>query len=307
MDTHKYRLRLLNATATTIYTLVLVRYDSDQEKYVDKSITVIGSDSGLRQHPVLTPDLKFVMADRYEIIIDFNNHPINSRMALVNRVVKDGVTTDTPLICFEVATAINDTSVLPFLLRPSRGVNSEVASPKHGADKEFIFDFNGPTAAHCSNPSPAAINGQIWDKDQVQAYPPLKSWQKWRLINKGPAYHPIHIHLLDFQLLRRLDKDGNEVSISPYEKDAWKDVFNLGPNETLDIIGEFGPHLGKYMIHCHNLQHEDCDMMTQFEVIDPNGENKGHDPITTAPAIPLPETYQPQPQNYAVTDLCSPS
>ena len=57
----------------------------------------------------------------------------------------------------------------------------------------------------------------------------------------------------------------------------------VGEGETVRVVAKFGPHEGKYMIHCHNLVHEDHDMMGQFTV----GEG-GYDPITTAPAQPGP-------------------
>jgi hypothetical protein len=61
-----------------------------------------------------------------------------------------------------------------------------------------------------------------------------------------------------------------------------KDTFSVGGFETLDVIGRYGPHEGRYMMHCHNLVHEDHDMMTQFRI----GRN-GCDPCA-APARPLP-------------------
>ena len=302
VDTHKYRFRLLNATAYELYTLALVSYDQKSQQSVDESIIVVGTDSGLTHHPVSTSDLLFAMADRYEIIIDFNNRPIGSKMALVDRDI-DGV--DTPLICFEVANVVTDNSVVPYTLRPYRPVPPDIASPDHPPDEVFLFDFSGITS--CDPTGAGAINGKVWDSSRIDAQPPLGSWQKWRLINGVGADHPVHIHLLDFQIVHRLDQAGNKIPLPPYEQDRWKDVFNLGPYETVDIVGEFGPHLGKYMMHCHNLNHEDCDMMTQFEVVDPEGKQQGDDPVTSAPAVNLPSGWTPLTPVYSdTTDLCSP-
>jgi spore coat protein A, manganese oxidase len=290
VDKHKYRFRLLNATAKQTYTLVLVSYNPSQKQLVDESIIVIGTDSGLRSSPVSTENLEFVMAERYEIIIDFSQRKIGSRMALVDRV--DGV--DTPLICFEVDTEVKDESSLPWQLRPYRPVEAEIASLNHGADEELIFDFVGK--AGCSNRA-GSTNGEVWDPNYIEASVPLGTWQKWRLINPLPQpLHPIHIHLLDFQIVRRT-KNGVEVCIPPYEKNSWKDVFKLGPLETIDIVGEFGPHVGKYMMHCHNLDHEDCDMMTNFLVFDPTGEEQPTDPVAV-PAKNLPPGYPLKKPSY---------
>jgi FtsP/CotA-like multicopper oxidase with cupredoxin domain len=62
-----------------------------------------------------------------------------------------------------------------------------------------------------------------------------------------------------------------------------KDVVYVGENESVQVIARYGPHPGKYMVHCHNLAHEDHDMMVQFEV-----GTGGPDPIYADPAKPMP-------------------
>jgi spore coat protein A, manganese oxidase len=89
----------------------------------------------------------------------------------------------------------------------------------------------------------------------------------WELISMGGWTHPVHVHLIDFQVLSR-----NGQSPFPYEM-GWKDVLLLSDAEEVEVIARFAPHCGKYMLHCHNTVHEDHDMMTQFEVLelDENG------------------------------------
>ena len=81
------------------------------------------------------------------------------------------------------------------------------------------------------------------------------------------------MHLVDFKIL-----DRNGQAPHPHERGA-KDTVYLGESETVRVIARFGPHAGRYMIHCHNLVHEDHDMMVQYEV----GQG-GDDPITADPA-----------------------
>ncbi len=89
--------------------------------------------------------------------------------------------------------------------------------------------------------------------------------------SSGGWFHPVHIHLVDFQILRRNDSQG---LVFPYEK-GWKDVAYVGANETLELLMTFHepeaidptqPTLGTFVMHCHNLVHEDHDMMNQFEI-----------------------------------------
>ncbi|MGB3633111.1 MAG: multicopper oxidase domain-containing protein, partial [Rubrobacteraceae bacterium] len=99
----------------------------------------------------------------------------------------------------------------------------------------------------------------------------------WELENRsGGWFHPVHIHLIDFKIL-----DRNGQPPEPYELGP-KDVAYVGENEKVRVLMKFGPHKGRYMVHCHNLVHEDHDMMHQFEV-----GTGGDDPITSDPAKPI--------------------
>ncbi|MFJ6416790.1 multicopper oxidase domain-containing protein [Paeniglutamicibacter sp. NPDC091659] len=117
------------------------------------------------------------------------------------------------------------------------------------------------------------------------ADPKLNAVEIWEIENKsGGWFHPVHIHLIDFQILSRNGKPAAAWERGP------KDVMYIGENEKIQVIMQFGPHKGRYMVHCHNLVHEDHSMMFQFRVglgvndLDPN------DPILAAPAKIDPET-----------------
>ena len=100
----------------------------------------------------------------------------------------------------------------------------------------------------------------------VVANPASGDVQIWEITNKsGGWFHPVHIHLVDFKMLTR-----NGKPVFNYEQGP-KDVAYVGENETIRAIMRFGTAGdsttdGRYMIHCHNLPHEDHDMMTQFRV-----------------------------------------
>jgi spore coat protein A, manganese oxidase len=95
----------------------------------------------------------------------------------------------------------------------------------------------------------------------------------WELENKsGGWFHPVHIHLTDFKVLDRNGKPPFPHELGP------KDVVYVGEGEKVRVMMKWEGR-GRYMIHCHNLVHEDHDMMGQFEVIDPEGP--GDDPMGT--------------------------
>jgi spore coat protein A, manganese oxidase len=142
------------------------------------------------------------------------------------------------------------------------------------------------------------INGKTWedviDSDYTfcMAEPEADSIEIWDLTNtSGGWFHPVHIHLVDFQVLSR---NGSAANVHPYEKGP-KDVVYVGENETVRVAMRFaGPSAGegwptprgRYMMHCHNLVHEDHDMMMQFSVGDPQ-HDAAYDPIAAARPISL--------------------
>ena len=68
-------------------------------------------------------------------------------------------------------------------------------------------------------------------------------------------------------MIRREGGDGKGNGLHTYEQDSPKDVLYLGPSNTIYVIARFGAHKGDYMFHCHNLIHEDNDMMRAFHVM----------------------------------------
>lgn len=255
----KYRFRVLNAGASRTCQLALSAGE----------LIVIGTDAGLISAPVKTKTLRIGMAERYGFIIDFSQYPIGTRVILKNLPVGSNVDRDTrtnQIMCFDVVRQESDDSSIPNTLRPVQLI------PVSSAVRTRTLRFG-------RNNGQWKIDNKTWDKNRVDANPGLNDVEIWTLINTGGEWvHPVHIHLVDLQLL---DRNGRPPL--PYEL-GWKDVFYLGENETLRVIAKFGPHAGKYMIHCHNIVHEDHDMMTQFEV----GQG-GISPLSVQ-AKPLPTT-----------------
>jgi spore coat protein A len=111
----------------------------------------------------------------------------------------------------------------------------------------------------------------------MDAAPGQDDVEIWTFDNRsGGWFHPIHVHLTDFKIL-----DRNGQPPLPYEVGP-KDVAYAGEGEVVRVIAKFGPRRGKYMMHCHNVIHEDHDMMTNFEV-----GTGGPDPVTAAPPKPV--------------------
>jgi FtsP/CotA-like multicopper oxidase with cupredoxin domain len=93
--------------------------------------------------------------------------------------------------------------------------------------------------------------------------------ERWILENSSGGWqHPIHIHLEEFQILKR---NGKAIARG-WVEDARKDVVRLGFNETVEVFLRFRDFRGDYPLHCHNVLHEDHAMMLLWAVDDEGDE-----------------------------------
>jgi hypothetical protein len=80
--------------------------------------------------------------------------------------------------------------------------------------------------------------------------------------------HPMHVHLVKFQVLDKTDLNtGQPIALEPWELNTWKDTVRVPPHSKVKIIMDFQDYLGKFAYHCHILDHEDHEMMRQFQTI----------------------------------------
>ncbi len=237
----KYRFRILNGSISRSYGLYLS---------TGEPLIVIGTDAGLISAPVPTKEMRIGMAERYEVIIDFSKYKVGTKIVLKNNHPKNNDEYDGTenIMQFEVVRTETDPSSIPSTLRYVQ----PIAESSAVRTREFRYERSNGLWV---------INGKIWDNQRFDASPQLGDVEIWKIYNNaGGWFHPIHMHLLDMQLL-----DRNGAPPFAYER-GWKDVFYVGENETLRVIGKFGPNSGTYMSHCHNTVHEDHDMMNQFKV-----------------------------------------
>ena len=151
------------------------------------------------------------------------------------------------------------------------------------------------------------LNDSTWDDvvdsgfQRVFANPAVDDVELWTIENRGGGwFHPMHVHLVDFLVVGRNTNGGKPF---PWERGA-KDVVYVGEDETVRLIMKFevgkGATGGRYMIHCHNLPHEDHDMMTQFRVgarrrvERPPGQSRGRRPDPAQDPVHYPEAYEPE-------------
>lgn len=271
VENRLYRFRLLNASGNRYHNLALSK--DLQNLTPEEELIIIGNDGGLIDQPIRLKSseqfLRIAMAERYEIIIDFSQYTLGTQLYLHDAKNVNGKLILEPLMRFDVNEISPYRDSLPNKLRPIETV--EISQAK----KTRTFKYE-------KQDNKWKINNKTWDMHRIDANPNLGDVEIWNLVNtQAGKRHPVHMHLVRGMIL-----DRNGKAPLAYER-GWKDVFHVGSQETVRILVKFPDRQhadlqGKYVMHCHDLQHEDDGMMSQFEL----GKG-GLDPITTAPAKPI--------------------
>lgn len=235
----KYRFRILNASNARRYDLELAASPGGTIPLVQ-----IGSDGGLLAAPLTHRTMRIVPAERFDVIADFSKLPLGSKVTLGNKA-GDGLTSQ--IMRFDVVRREPDESQIPAKL-----CDVSFGKPEDAVVTR-VFDFSYQRGSHGWR-----INGKPFDPARMDARPKLNTTEIWRL--QTDFNHPLHLHLVHFQVLGHSGRPG------PYDA-GWKDTVDLGPGQTANILVRFAGYRGRYVFHCHNLEHEDMSMMGNIEVV----------------------------------------
>jgi FtsP/CotA-like multicopper oxidase with cupredoxin domain len=227
----KYRFRILNASNSSTYNLVL----STGDLFIQ-----IGTESGLLPSPVARAEMRMGPAERLDVVVDFAGR-------LGEEIYLTDTLTGMQLLQFRIAQHVVDPSSIPPVLRPL----PDIGEPA----RTRTWNFNR-VSGHWT------INGLRFDPDRIDARPVLGTTERWIFTNPTSRPHMAHIHDVYQQCISR---DGGPCY--PYE--TMKETWYLAPGETIEVKLKFTDHTGPYLLHCHMLEHEDDGMMAQFEVVAP--------------------------------------
>ena len=258
----KYRFRVLNGSNSRAYTLSLSN---------GASLTQIGSDLGLLETPVTLDSLTLLPGERYDIIIDFSSYATGTEIIFNNSAPApfpgfEGVGVIPNVMKFIVQNATGHT--LPI---PSSLAEIEELLPAN-AEQTRLFELATMASPPCGEHSTSiwSINGLLWH--DITEYPVFGTTEIWTWHNQSGISHPMHMHLVSFQILDR--QAINEVTgepegpiLQPLESEkGLKDTAHSPPGFRTRVIARFDGFTGTYPYHCHILEHEDHEMMRQFEV-----------------------------------------
>jgi spore coat protein A, manganese oxidase len=235
-----YRFRILNASNARAYELAL-----DPPPPGGKPFVQVGSDGGLLEAPIAHDRILTSPGERFDVVVDFSRYPVGQEVTLKN-LRGEGRTF--AVMRFAVARREKEESSVPDRLPP----DLDFLDPDD-AEVTRRFRFIAGVLGGMST-----VNGKVFDPDRIDARPRLGSMEIWEI--SGDPAHPIHLHLVHFRVLSR---DGGPPG--PYDA-GWKDTVFL-EGGTVRVAARFDGYRGKYVFHCHNLEHEDMMMMANFEVV----------------------------------------
>lgn len=231
----KYRLRFLNAANERIFKLDIGGGE----------IVQIGSDGGLLPAPVSRTEIVLGSAERADVVIDFSRYPVGSQVMLSDVTGQ--------LLRFDVVRTAPDNSQVPDQLRALPALPPATQTRQ----VSMMFDLSGAMPV-------GMINGAAFDPNVVNYQIKRGTTEIWEITNADGANgfdHSFHMHLVQFRVL---DRQG-----SPMLPDdaGLKDTINVPPGTTVRVQASFRDYLGRYVFHCHYLEHSALGMMGQFEVV----------------------------------------
>lgn len=286
----RYRLHILNGANARFFNLY---FNNNVPFYI------IGSDQGFLPQPFMRRNILISPGERFDAIVDFTNVPSGTMMTLQNDAqapYPSGEPSNAlpEIMQFKVIPRVGqDTTTPPMYLRlpPIAAIN---APPKPW--KEIVLREN---ADEFGNPYEVLLDGKHFpdslDNPLITERP--GQIDVWQFVNLTVDAHPMHLHLVGFKILNRQSfnadamkpvwdawvaggRVGPRPSVDAYltgnvrapapEELGWKDTAKAYPGEVLRIISKFdlpsGTTSGRYVSHCHILEHEENDMMFNFEV-----------------------------------------
>jgi len=265
VEPRRYRFRFLNASNSRVLQLSLVP---------EQGFLQIASDGGLLREPVKRGELWIAPSERIDAVVDFGGRE-GRRLMLVNHAPAPYPTGGGPVpglvMEFRVASPLRETA------DPSRIPDQLVQVPRL-QEKQAVKTRRLLLLEQMAGkglPHRLTLDGHRF-MDPVTEDPVNGTVEIWELVNTTIDAHPIHLHTIHFQLLERRAFDVRRykatsevvwsrpaIAAAPEER-GWKDTIICPPGQATRIIIPFRGEPGRFVWHCHMLEHEDNEMMRPF-------------------------------------------
>ncbi|WP_203712116.1 multicopper oxidase family protein [Asanoa siamensis] len=234
----RYRLRFVNAANLRTFTLRLRHGGKTTE------VAQIASDGGLLAAPAAVRSWRMTPGERVEVVVDFARFPVGSQVFLEDA-------SGGQVLRFDVTRGGKDTSRVPDRLA------TLPALPKATGRRTFVLGYDRARRRFL-------INGRQFDDGRVDTEIKRGTTEIWTVTNDGSSSaipHNFHPHLIQFRIL---DRNGRPPA--PGEAGV-KDTVSVGRGETVRLQATVGPYTGRYVLHCHMIDHASSGMMAQLRVV----------------------------------------
>lgn len=313
VDRTLYRFRVVNGSNARFYNLSL----SSKQKIIQ-----IGTDGGMLNSPVSLSTLLLAPGERADLLIDFSKATAGTQIILKNDAAAPypagGSGINLPEIMrFTINRGVSAPKPIPTRLRVNNPQYMPIAVPPVRQRYLTLAEIMGP-----AGPLVALLNYVYWPEPlanpALMERPTVNTVEQWNIINLTGDTHPIHLHLVQFQILNRQTLNTGKyvkaynatgprtvidpmaaggptvpagypaIDPTPYltgktqpaapNEQGWKDTVQSPPGMVTRLIVPFGaqaaPNLpfgnsftGRYVWHCHILEHEDNEMMLPYDVV----------------------------------------
>jgi spore coat protein A len=286
-----YRFRLLDGSNSRFYDLKFSIQDQNPNQPSDQGFFQIGTDDGLLTKPVPLDHVLIAPGERADVVVDFsklagktlivtNDAPApypggsaaNPKPQTTGQImefrVDQPLNPDIPDASRFSTTQRMNTTIVPFAhVDKTRKLALYSTTDQFGRPLVEVGTLAGPTSLEASD-----------------ANPPIKIQQgaveKWEIYNTTDHTHPMHVHQVSFRIISQQQFQSTPTSTGgiritgligkpskPAPNEAgWKDTVQVNPGQVVTIEAKFDLP-GKYVWHCHILEHEDHDMMNYIEVL----------------------------------------
>ncbi len=278
VETTTYRVRVVNGTTSRILRLALSN---------GQPMTLIGTDGGLLPAPVTLTQIDMGTGERVDLLIDFGKVAVGSRVTLLStafesparmggmgmgrrmgggmgmgrmgmgrmgmgRMGGGGLAQGAAMELVEFTV---DRAVTPVAWKP-RAFPRIATFDARTTKRTRTFQFNSAMMQH-------DINGRAFDMERIDETVRFGDTEVWTFVNESPFPHPVHMHAVQFQVIERLD---GRARIMPWER-GLKDTVLVHPGERVSVAATFDRYRGRFLMHCHNMVHEDMGMMMNYAIV----------------------------------------
>jgi FtsP/CotA-like multicopper oxidase with cupredoxin domain len=233
------RWRIVNASAARVYRLGI-----GGQKFLH-----VGSDGGLFEKPIEVSELVIANSERVEILVRGTGAP--GSLKTVQSLPYDRYIPQTRPKDWNRARDL-------FTLRVTSDPPATAVTIPATLRRIPPLDTTKATARRVVTFSQGMINNRHFEFSRVDFTAKLGDTEIWKVENLVGMDHPFHLHGFQFQVIERNGKP------EPYR--SWKDAVNVRRQETVRLVVRFDDFPGKWMFHCHILNHEDQGMMGILEV-----------------------------------------